>query len=82
MNKYCSVFKLLHNIPEISKGAILGANCEDERYVVLNLQEVARYELKPTSKYTFIREVVENKPYWFEEVNGRCCEYCDEVIEY
>ena len=81
-NKYCRRFRLKHNIPELLSGAIVQANCGDEKYVVTNLEEVARYELTPSSRYTFIREVVESKPYWFREVKGCTdCEYC-EVIRY
>lgn len=66
---YCKRYELLHDTPEIRKGAIVEANCGDERYVVTNLSEVARYPLKSTSRFTFHRYNVENMPYWFVELD-------------
>lgn len=66
---YCKTYELLHNTPEIKKGAIVEANCGDERYVVTNLEEVARYPLKSTSRFTFHRDCVEGMEYWFEELD-------------
>lgn len=64
----CRTYILQHDTPEIRRGAIVAANCEDERYVVTNLSDVARYPLKLTSKFTFHKDVVENMPYWFKQI--------------
>lgn len=62
------VYKLLHNTPEIKKGALLTLDCKTNRYKVVNLDEVARYTLKSGSFFSFHRDVVEDSSYWFAEL--------------
>lgn len=65
--KHCNHrFILRHDIPEIRRGAVVEFNSSRERYEVVNLDEVARYPLTLTSRFSFHQDVVENMPYWFE----------------
>jgi hypothetical protein len=74
------MYILKHDIPEIEAGAILEFNEDTDKYDIINLEDVARYTLTPHSHYTFIREVVESKPYWFahiEDDENECGCGCD-----
>ena len=71
----CKVYVLLHDTPEISRGAELTMG-NNNRYEVINLREVARYPLTSLSHFSFHKDVVENKPYWFELVDEDECD-CD-----
>jgi len=79
------MYILKHDTPEISLGAVLKLNHDTNRYDVINLEDVARYPLKSSSHFSFHREIVESKHYWFELVEDEdecCCPCHDEVIEY
>ena len=67
------VYILRHDTPEIKMGAILDYNCDRGRYEVMNLDEVARYELTPRSQFTFHKDVVEKEGYWFELLDDCDC---------
>ena len=64
----CKTFVLKHDTPEIRRGAIVVSSCEGTRYRVVNLEEVARYRLTPSSYFSFHKDIVENSRYWFEIV--------------
>ncbi len=59
---------LNHDLPEISIGAIVEYNENSGRYVVINLLDSARYPLTLRSRFTFHKDVVEGKRYWFRRI--------------
>lgn len=63
------IYKLKHNTPEILKGALLKYDENRGRYKVINLSDVARYELTPSSYFTFHPTIVEESEYWFELID-------------
>ena len=65
-------YELLHDTPEIELGAIVELDCDRDRYVVINLEDVARYPLRSGSYFSFHRDVVESKRYWFSRVDCEC----------
>ena len=67
---------LRHDTPEIKMGAVLEYNPERGRYDVVNLEDVARYPLTSRSYFSFHKDVVEGKPYWFEVIEDDECD-CD-----
>ena len=70
-------FVLLHDTPEIRMGAELVLNNRTNRYDVTNLREVARYPLTGLSHFSFHKDVVENKSYWFELLDEEDDNICD-----
>ena len=70
-------YLLLHDTPEIAKNAELKYNLNKGRYEVINLWEVARYPLTSLSNFTFHKDVVEGKPYWFELLHEEDEDECD-----
>ena len=54
-----SKYRLLHDTPEIKRGAIVMFNNNRGRYEVVNLLDVARYPLTALSYFTFHKDVVE-----------------------
>jgi len=69
-------YRLEHDTPEILRGAIVKYSPATGRYKVINLDDVARYNLNNGSYFTFHRDVVENSRYWFEQCMP-CCGDCD-----
>ena len=67
-------YVLKHNTPEVEAGAVLEYNDSRGRYDVVNFSEVARYELKSGSYFSFHKDVVEKEGYWFELVNDCDCD--------
>ena len=68
---------LKHDTPEILRGAIVKYVASRDRYIVTNLEDVARYPLKRSGSYfTFHADIVEKEGYWFEQC-VQCCENFD-----